>query len=394
MGVTLDFNKFCERRLRSNTTAKLKQYAISAVLNDSNVAAFAERVAQQRPRIVSLNISLLTNHTNGLEALIRLVQSLPELTDIRLAGSDQTQTTTALTSVVKRFVQAIDTNPNIERLALYNVRLDAEAMVKLVRSSSTLSHLSLTSCYLSAGSKEEFVTSVKALQQAFRENTSIERLNLLLLEDRLLVPLLETMHDHTKLRELDVSYGTLAAAAAVAEIIASPKTPFLRHVIVRNSSLLSFEPIVRSLRNNRTIRNLELIKCDIDAVSAGLLKTLFRSPRQQIEFLSLVDLDLEEDTNLEDILSGLAHSQTLRDLTIQGLNIGNHDLRALAMFMSAQDKSSQIRVDLDRDVIHALEPFMAKRQVDHRIRDVVVKMTTADGRSHGSKGQRRAHHTI
>jgi hypothetical protein len=262
-----------------------------------------------------------------------------------------------------------------------------------LRSSSTLSHLSLTSCYLS-GSKEEFVTSVKALQQAFRENTSIERLNLLLLEDRLLVPLLETMHDHTALRQLDVSYGTLAAAAAVAEIIASPKTPFLRHVIVRNSSLLSFEPIVRSLRNNKNIRNLELIKCDIDAVSAGLLKTLFRSPRQQIEFLSLVDLDLEEDTNLEDILSGLAHSHTLRDLTIQGLNIGNHDLRALAMFMSAQDQSSQMRVDLDRDVIRALEPFMAKRQVDRRILDVFVKMTAADGRLCGFKGQRRAHHTI
>jgi hypothetical protein len=397
MSVSLDLNKFCDRRRRlqstnSNNARTLGKpfAAVSAVLNDSNVAAFAERIAQQRPRIVSINISLLTNHTNGLEALLRLVQCHPELTDIRLFGSDQTQTTTALSSVVKRFVQAIDKNPNIERLALYNVQFDAEDIAKLLRATTTLSHLSLTSCHLS-GSKEDFSTSVKALQQAFRENTSIERLNLILLEDRLLVPLLETMLNHTALRALDVSYGTTAAAAAVAQIIASPKTPFLRHVIVRNSSLLTFEPIIRSLRNNRNVRKLELVKCDIDAVSAGLLKTLFRSPKQQIESLNLVDLDLEEDTNLEDILSGLAHSQnTLRDLTIQGVNIGDQDLRALAMFMCAQDESSQLRVDLDRDVIHALKPFMAGRPVDpRRIQDVLVKMTSWRQR-YTVKGPRQA----
>jgi hypothetical protein len=211
------------------------------------------------------------------------------------------------------------------------------------------------------------------------------------------VPLLETMPHHTALRELDVSYGTIEAAVAVAQIISSLKASFLRHVIIRHSSLLNFEPIVRSLRNSRNVRKLDLVKCDIDAVSAGLLKTLFRSSRQHIEFLSLIDLDLEEDTNLEDILAGLAHSQALRDLTIQGLNIREQDLRALAMFMFAQDESSQIRIDLDRDVIHALKPFANRPVADHAILNALWKVTeaTEPHRRNGRLGgHRRAHHTL
>lgn len=373
---------------------KPKGNSFTAVLNDSNVASTADRMAHhQRPSIITLNISLLTNHTKGLETLLHFVQSSPTLTDVRLAGADPAATTSALITVVKRFILAIDKNPNIERLALYDVRFEAEALAKLLRTTSTLTHLSLTSCFLSK--HDDFLSSVRTLQQAFRENSSLERLNLVYLEDRLLVPLLETMYNHTSLRVLDVSYASVSAASAMAQIIASPKAVFLEHVLIRNSSLLAFEPIVRSLRSNKSVRTLELVKCDIDAVSAALLKTLFRSSRQNIESLKLVDLDLEEDTNLEDILSGLAHCQALRTLQMHGLNIREQDLRALAMFVSAQDETSMVHVDLDKHVAQALKPFTVSHQIDRRIHNVFVKMAAGhNGRRHGAKDSRRRHHTL
>lgn len=364
MGSSREFNRLCER-LRVESSKQMKQSSDSTAVLDNakNVIGFSNKLRHARPSSISLNISTFTTHTPGLESLLRHVQTCSRLCDVRLAGSDYRLSASALTTVVRLFLQAIGKNRNIERVALYNIILEVDTLARIIGSSSSaISHMSLASCYISKS--DDYPTSIKTLCHAMKANTSIESLHLISLEDRLLVPLLEQMQTHTALRQLDVTYGSVHAAEAIAGVLVSPQTPFLEHLILRDSPLLSLEPIVRSvLRRSGGLRRLDILNCDIDGVSANLLRMLFCSSKQ-LESVALCDLDLEDDTNnLRDLLAGLAGCASLRSLQVRRLQGGDNSKKKCACYEECLapflQEATQLRsVDLDRHILAALESKM------------------------------------
>lgn len=338
------------------------------LLDRANTPRFANALRQSKHPVptLSLNISQLTStKAEGLDQLLHFVQTSVSLLDVQLAGSDVGSSCVSGCAVPARFLQAIAKNPKIQQLSLYNMRLDAETFSRLVVQTQTLTHLTLANCTIVTDTvnginfTDQSNSCIDKVVSSFGRNKSIESLRLVSLEKKLLVLILEQLKSHSQLKELDVSYGCVAAAQAIGQVVSSLHTPFLERLVLRDSPLFSFEHVVRSLiikGNNNTspcsLKRLDIVNCDIDSVSASLLRTLYRSKAQSIQRISFCNIDLEDDSHWEEIFQGISGSVTLRHLLLHRVNLQDRDLQALTKLL--QTHPSLRRVDLDGKILFAL----------------------------------------
>lgn len=344
MGMASEqIHKLCER-LRVEPRRDIDGNKSTAVLQQDNhrIARFATSLHSNHPRSVSLNLSNLTTQTEGLDSLLIYVQSSPTLVDVRLAGSDCRNSASAHTVIVQKFLVAISRNTSIEGVALSNLRLDASALAKVLSCNLIIS-ISLDSCSVySQGNAIE--TLAKA---GFGKNTSLEKLHLVGLEERLLLPILKQVRN---LHTLDVSYGSIEAAGCISKVIAN--SPRLVSLTLRDSSLLYVEPIVRKLQRS-TVQRFEIVNCDMDVYNCSLLSCLFRYKETKIKYLNLCNVDFEDDSNLEALLQGLVHSESLTRFRLHHVqNLQARDYEALIQFL--QDSKHLTRIDLDRTILSTL----------------------------------------
>lgn len=340
------FTNLCENlRAKSRSTDSMD----SLHLDDDNIAGIAEALHRNKHGVefLSLNISLVTTQqASGLERLLRFVQASTSLQDFRLLGSDNR----ALRSVVKRFLQAIHKNEHLERLSLHNVGLEADSFARLVRHSQRLTHLCLAGCSVTDGKNNPHYMA--KIGDAFNVNRSIETLRLVALEESFLNTILGSIKSRRQLRRLDVAYGSVASAEAIGEVVGSTLTPVLKTIVLRDSSLLSLESIVRSMTSNNKIAKFEIHNCDLDSVSAALLRALFRSKQHSIEEVSLCDLDVEDESNLEDVFDGLGRGSTVSHLRIHHVDLQKEGLSALVRMLMSNKRLSH--VNLDRKILSAI----------------------------------------
>jgi len=364
---TMDqFNQICEKlRAKSRNTDNHAKDNEALHLEDDNVAAFVDalQLSKDRVQTLSLNISLLTGQAPGLDRLLKFIEnSGPSLREVRLLGSDYRST--ALNSIVKRFLVAIHKKQNVERLTLYKLGLDFESFARLVRNSQTLFDLTLYSCSITDGGNNSPISMGK-VGEAFAVNRSIERLRLVELHEELLNTILQPMKTHRGLRKLDVAYGSVASAEAIGEVIGSSVTTGLGHLVLRDSSLLHLEPIVRNLSTTTsTVQKLEIQNCDLDSVSAALLRSLFRTPYGKkirstlIEDVTLCDVDVEDESDLEDLFYGIARSSNVKRLKVHhvGCNMTMEtNFRALEALLHMLKNNRHLQVvNLDRKLLAAI----------------------------------------
>jgi len=352
------FTENCEKlraQSRSNDNLTSMDHQVLH-LDSNNVAFLADALFANKNHVpvLSLDLSLLTGQARGLDRLLKFVGTSECLHDVRLLGSEYSRSI-ALNSVVNRFLQAFHKNHHaIERLTLHNVGLDADSFARLVRHSRTLSYLCLNGCCVTTDGKNRLHSMTK-VGAAFEANTCIQSIRLVELEEDLLNTILAPLQSHQPLRKLDVAYGSVASAEAIGEVVGSPRTPFLHHLVLRDSSLISLEPIVRAVMRKRTpLQKLELHNCDLDSVSAALLRSLFRSKHQTIEDVSLCDLDVEDESNLQDLFAGIGRSPTICKLKIHHIP-GVLEAAGFAALVRMLRSNLHLKhVNLDRKILKAI----------------------------------------
>jgi hypothetical protein len=294
---------------------------------------------------------------DGLDRLLQFVQTNPALIDIRLVGGPEASsgsTTLLHSTVVVHFLEAIENNPSIQRLSLYNLDLEAEAFARLIRRSRTIQHLSITHCTLDRrnGSKVEKIPAQRMLA-SFGLNKSITSLRLVDLNESLLLSILEQLKSHTLVQKLDTTCGSALVANAIGQLIrGGGKTapPALHHLILRNSSLTGLEAMVRQWTVESPVERLDIVHCTMDAVALSLVRTLFRSPKHKIQHISFCDVLLEEDARWEELFQGLLRSSpNLRQLTMHRVKLLDSDFRALKELLRCNKNLTQ--VNLDRTIL-------------------------------------------
>jgi hypothetical protein len=388
--------------------------------SNSTTTTSTSTTTTSRPlEALSIHISALTAQTTKAATLVlQFVQTAPHLHDVRLCSGNNystappcrtsrtTTTTTAScsstaqqTMAVKRFLNAVCANPSIEHLTLDGVTVDATSIVNLLvapryhsKKNPRLSDLSLSECTLVPSSAGDADGHLKRIAAAFRANRSLESVALAGLDDPVLLHILHGLKSHTALRRLDVSYVSARSAAAIATLIhpqshvtssdssisssssSNNRKPPLEYLVLRDSSLLAFEPIVRSLQQQHQFQNnpcsavvksLEITNCDIDAVSASLLRSLARSSGT-IQSYSFCYVDFDRPDNLDDILQGLQWSTAVQRIKLHHMNV-QPPVQALLSLVHTSNKNLH-RVELDRKLLSLLNGSSSSCSSNNTIR--------------------------
>jgi hypothetical protein len=379
MGIE-QYMRLCEKlRAKSQgNTAELDHSALH--LDDANISRFADSLLNSSFPVpaLSLNLSQIGKSRrnggnswmpDGLDRLVHYIRNSPSLLDIRLAGSESCSAPTLFHAVVTHFLEAIENNPSIQRLTLYNVDLEAETFARLVRRSKTLQHLSITRCSLykrtiHRPNDEKIPSCTHKMAASFGLNKSITSLRMLDIEECFLLPILEQLKSHRHIQKLDLTCNSTAVATAIGQLVSGGKLapPFLNHLILRDSSLLGFESLVRHLTNGSSpVQRLDVIHCAIDAVSASLLRTLFRCRKHSIQHVSFCDVTMDDDSNWEEIFQGLHGSSTISRLTIHRVAFQERDYRSLMQLL--QNNQNLTQVNLDRKILATMGNHCSKNDM-------------------------------
>jgi hypothetical protein len=378
MGIE-HYAKLCEK-LRAKSQGDTAELDHSALyLDDCNISRFVDSLFHSLHPIptLSLNLSRIgTSRRNGgsswmpdgLDRLVQYIRISPSLVDVRLAGSEYCAAPTLLHSIVTHFLEAIENNPSIQRLALHIVSLEEETFARLIRRSRTLRHLSISKCSLHRRSvnfqRDDKIPSChQKLAASFGLNKSIASLRFVEIGDDCLLPILEQLKSHRQIQKLDVSCDSATVANAIGQLVSggAMTPPLLYHLVLRDSSLQGLESIVRHINHgSSTVQRLDVIHCSIDAVSASLFRTLFRCQKHAIQHVNFCDLILDDDTHLEEIFQGLNGSSTIRRLTLHRVPFQNRDLEALKQLLATN--KTLTHVNLDQKTLATIENDISANQ--------------------------------
>jgi hypothetical protein len=396
MGVE-HYVKLCDK-LRAKSIGVMAELDHSALLlDDNNILRFADALWQSPHQVtsLSLNVSLIgvssrrkggtgrdggcTWLPHGLDRLVHFIRTNPTIIDVRLSGSESSQSCkpSIQNSVITHFIEAIENNPSIQRLSLYNVCVETELISRLVRRSKTIQHMSIVRCsflkYCDIGrnvqSDENVPIVTQKMAASFALNKSITSLRLIGLDENLILSILEQLQSHSCLQKLDVSCNTSAITSAVGQLISGKKVtlPKINHLIVRDSSLQGWESIVRSITFGMSpIQRFDVVNCSIDAVSASLFRTLFRCTKHTIHHVSFCDILLDDDTNLEEMFQGLMCNQTITHLTLHRVTLQDRDYHALTHLL--QNNKNLTNVNLDRKILATMERQQRKSTSNIQVR--------------------------
>jgi hypothetical protein len=356
------YTRLCAK-LRAKSQGNCVDHS-ALLLEDSTLARFADSLWRSSLPVpsLSLNLSLVGRSRrngawmpDGLDRLLQFIQTNTALVDVRLVGGLEAGNTTLLHStVVVHFLDAIENNPSIQRLSLYNLDLEAESFARLIRRSRTIQHLSITHCtlYKRNGPKDEKIRTPKMLA-SFGVNKSITSLRLVDLNETLLLSILEQLKSHALLQKLDTTCGSALVANAIGQLIRGGNKsapPMLHHLTLRNSSLVGLETMVRHWTVESPVHRLDVVQCSMDAVAISLFRTLFRSPKHRIQHISFCDVLLEEDARWEELFQGLLQSSpSLHQLTMHRVTLRDSDYRALKELLRCNKNLTQ--VNLDRTIL-------------------------------------------
>ena len=375
MGIE-HYSNLCQK-LRAKSHGVMAESDHSALLlDDGNISHFADKLWNTNLPVpaLSLNLSRIgTSHRRkgvasgstwlpvGLDRLVHYIRTSPYLVDVRLSGSGCDAKPTILHAVVTHFIEAIENNPSIRRLGLFNVGLEAESLARHVRRTKTLQHLSIVRCTLykrtlngQYDGKNSFCTQKMAA--SFALNKSIVSLRLVDLDETITISILEQLKVHGSLQKLDVSCKTAQIISMVGQLTHGKSNSIsnLNHLILRDSALQGFESIVRCLTFGKSlVQRLDVVNCSIDTVSASLFRTLFRSTKHTLQHISFCDVLLSDDTALEEMFDGLICSKTIHQLTLHRVALQERDYQALHHLL--QTDKSLTHVNLDRTILAHLE---------------------------------------
>lgn len=375
MGIE-HYSKLCEK-LRAKSHGVMAELDHSALLlDDGNISRFADKLwnSNQAVPVLSLNLSRIGTSNrrkgtasesswlpDGLDRLLHYIRTSPYLVDVRLSGSDCGAKPSVLHAVVTHFLEAIENNPSIRRLGLFNVGLEVESLARHVRRTKTLQHLSIVRCTLykrtMIGQRDETVSlCTKKMAASFALNKSIISLRLVDLDENIMTSILEQLKVHGTLQKLDVSCTTAQITSMVGQLTngGSNVISTLNHLILRDSALQGFESMVRCLTFGKSqVQRLDVVNCSIDTVSASLFRTLFRSTKHNIQHISFCDVLLSDDTVLEEMFDGLSQNKTIHQLTLHRVALQDRDYQALHHLL--QNDKSLNHVNLDRTILAYLD---------------------------------------
>jgi hypothetical protein len=312
-------------------------------LNEKNVARFADSLwkSERDIELLKLDISSLhsTTASKGLDRVLRFVNSSTSLREVDVIGSG---TRSCLGLVAKRFLQAMALNQGIQRVTLQNLHLDGGILLGLI--SRPLKHLGLINCSIPESVQE-------AVSVAIGTNEYIRNLTLLRLEESLLVSILRQikLRPPGSLKVLDVSFGSLLTAEAIGDVVRVTQP---MHLILRDSALLHLETMVREWTRVTSLRRLDVIGCDLDAIAASVLRAYLRTPIIQLQQLCLSDMELDEG-NLEEILGGVRQCASLKRLKLHLVHLQTGDVIALKDLI--RNNKYLTNIDLDRSILSSLE---------------------------------------
>jgi hypothetical protein len=402
MGIE-QYMKLCEKlRAKSEgVTAALDHSAL--VLDDSILPSFAYALSNSNQPVpaLSLNISRIgtsgkrnatasstasnTCLPHGLNPLLHYIRASPCLLDVRLSGSECCARPVQLQTIVKLFIAAIEENPFIKRLGLYNLSLDAGLIAPFIRRSKSLQHLSLVCCHFfdrtTNGRSGELISRrADNMSASFALNKSITSLRLVDLDENITISILEQLKMHRMIEKLDVSCDTLNVASMIGQLAGRDKNKEskLSHMVLRDSSLQGFDNIVRSLTCELSpIQRLDIVNCSIDAVSAALFRTLFRCTKHKLQHVTFYDARLNDETVFEEILDGLICSKTIYRLTLQHITLQQRDYQALLRLLHTNktltdvclDRTVLAYVESQRRRIGDIQPIAVQQQQHHQYKD-------------------------
>ena len=388
MGIE-HYTKLCER-LRAKSHGVMAELDHSALLlDDSNISLFADKLwsCDQPVPVLSLNVSRIgsSNRRNGaasgstwlpdgMDRLVHYIRTSPHLDDIRLSGSECGAQPTILNTVVTHFIEAIENNPSIRRLGLFNLGVEAESLARHVRRTKTLQHLSIVRCSLykrtmNGQCDDKISLCTQKMAASFALNKSILSLRLVDLEENIMISILEQLKVHGSLQKLDVSCNTAHITSLVGQLTnldinATPSK--LNHLILRDSALQGFESIVRCLTYGKSqVQRLDIMNCSIDTVTASLFRTLFRSTKHNLLHISFCDVFLSDDAVLEEMFDGLLFSKTITRLILHHVSLQPRDYQALHHLLETHQNLSDVR--LDQTIITHMQSQLHRSNSDRQL---------------------------
>ena len=386
------YTTLCEK-LRAKSQGVMAELDHSALLlDDGNISRFADTLwkSDQPVPVLSLNLSRIgtTNRRkgavattgstwlpDGLDRLIQYIRTSPYLVDVRLSGSESDTKPSIQHLVVKHFIEAIENNPSIRRLGLFNIGLETETLACYVRRTKTLQHLSIVRCSLykrtmKGQCDEKISLYTQKMAASFALNKSIISLRLVDLCENIMISILEQLKAHPTVQKLDVSCTTARIASLVGQLTSGETIlpSKLNHLILRDSALQGFESVVRCLTQygKSQIQRLDIVNCSIDAVSASLFRTLFRSTKLNLQHISFCDVILSDDTVLEEVFDGLLYNKTIHQLTMHRVALQSRDYQALNHLLQSDQFLTDVH--LDRTILAHLENQRTRNSSDIQLR--------------------------
>ncbi len=175
--------------------------------------------------------------------------------------------------------------------------------------------------------------AVEALTLGLRQNTTLQELHCMgcSLNDEHMAWLLEALRDHPTLKCLDLNGNKCGPAAsfALAELLTSDTHLQKLDVSFQTSDERMRVPqIVEGLRNNNSLKILELSNCGLDDADAVLLGQLLCDHPNILELY--IARNKITDDGISEFAGMLPHITSLRRISLWGNPFGDHGAQALA----------------------------------------------------------------
>jgi hypothetical protein len=330
-------------------------------LSDENAPLFGEAL-QENKQVTKLVLVINELSLEGDCSLVSdFIENSPALMEIEVAGNGGAVEST----VTDRFLRAASRSPGLKKVTLTSTRMSSGSFSSLVSRTKSVTYLDVSSCVV-----ETSTDGVQVLELAFRENRTLEILQLVHARSNFVIPLMQGLQDHPSLKLLLLvgSFPPGCSSELRRLLESSTSLQHLHLSYMGRFNRQRFEPIVRGLNNSQSLVRFSVRgSCEFDEESTELFEKIFGSPRHisvltlysHVQFakpreMMLASMLRQPKTNLREV--------ELRDFTFS-------EYREFSKFTAAMQENSTLEslvvdnIDHVPTLLHILRSLPSSRQL-------------------------------
>jgi hypothetical protein len=274
--------------------------------------------ANDHVKYIYLDFKGLTNTNTNWDSLLRVLAMRENLKIVDMRDDDDNRGWERNSPErVAPFVLALQQNPKIYAVMFSGLQLSGDSMASFIDAATSDTILSIRECELEAPG------GVVAVAAALQRNKNIWRLILKRLDDKYLIPILNSLTSNTSLKELLVSCsgGSLEFSFAVKNLLESNMT-IQRFEVYHDGDIHvdTFRSIAESLIQSSGVTAVEFERSNFDSHEKVLIFNGILEAKPNLQSLTLSTCTVYEDGKKEfraAILSLLQPHSMLRNLKLK-----------------------------------------------------------------------------